>query len=148
MPDREDAAAGGGHPSFVRAAPLCMATWSVVSLWISYCGSSGVHRRMWPLYSVSLVCTRVMTPETRPASEFQLTWSPTENLVMIAALRSPVYRVGGRVASRVCRRYRLKLSVTAGAAPQARVRPVSATRSRPASGQHDLDAGVAQALQL
>src|SRR5690606_17115485 len=90
MPDREDAAAGGGHLSLVRAAPLCMAMWSVVSLWISYCGSSGVHRRMWPLYSVSLVCTRVITPETRPASEFHPTWSPTENLVISPpfALRS------------------------------------------------------------
>src|SRR5690606_3356459 len=131
----------GGHLSFVRAAPLCMATWSVVSLWISYCGSSGVHRRMWPLYSVSLVCTRVITPETRPASEFQLTWSPTENVVMIAALRSPVYRVGARVASRVCRRYRLKLPVTAGCGISGSVRPVSATRSRPTSGQYDLHAG-------
>src|SRR6185312_15155888 len=74
---------GGVHAIFESAAPLCMATWSVLSLLISYCGSSGLQWRGWPLYSVSAVCTFTMWPVTWPASEFQRTWSPTWNCVPI-----------------------------------------------------------------
>src|SRR5690606_40099429 len=63
-------------------------TWSVRSLWISYCGSSGLQRRMCPLYPVSRVCTLTMRPLTWPASEFQLTWSPTLNAWGMASLRA------------------------------------------------------------
>jgi hypothetical protein len=35
-----DLASEESYPSFLKADPLCMATWSVLSLWISYCGSS------------------------------------------------------------------------------------------------------------
>src|SRR5690606_17115974 len=66
----------------VRADSLCMATWSVLSLLISYWGESGLARRRWPLYSVSRVWMRMMWPLTWPDSEFPRTWSPTWNLVM------------------------------------------------------------------
>src|SRR6185437_4558338 len=35
--------------SFVSTAPRCAATWSVLSLLISYCGSSALARWVWPL---------------------------------------------------------------------------------------------------
>src|SRR5699024_6230960 len=72
--------------SFRRADPLWAATWSVLSLRISYCGSSSLARRVWPLYSKSSVWTSVIVPETCPASEFQLTWSPTANFVLMRGL--------------------------------------------------------------
>src|SRR5699024_7973436 len=75
----------------VSASPLCMATCAVLSLLISYCVSSGLHRRMCPLYSVSEVCFLTMVPETSPASEFQRTWSPTENVLLMALLLQPGY---------------------------------------------------------
>src|SRR5690606_22774404 len=78
MADGPDAARHQSS-SRVSASSLCMATCSVLSLWISYCGCSALAWRGWPLYVVSRVCTRVIRPLTRPASEFQLTWSPTLN---------------------------------------------------------------------
>src|SRR5699024_11605790 len=59
------------------ALPLCAAICSVLSLLISYWGSSAEALRVWPLYSKSEVCTLITFPETRPASEFHDTWSPT-----------------------------------------------------------------------
>src|SRR5699024_5317754 len=53
---------------------------------ISYCGSSGLHLRMCPLYSVSCVCFFLITPDTSPASEFHRTWSPTLNVLLIFPL--------------------------------------------------------------
>src|SRR5690349_3777060 len=47
---------------------------------ISYCGSSGVAWWVYPLRSTFFWLTPVIVPVTRPASEFQTTWSPTLNL--------------------------------------------------------------------
>src|SRR5699024_8748402 len=59
---------------------------------ISYCGSVSLARRVCPLYSKSLVCTLMIVPATWPASEFQVTWSPTVNFVLIVVL-PPVWCV-------------------------------------------------------
>src|SRR5438132_11450475 len=42
---------------------------------------------MYPLKLVSEVIFLKMTPLTRPASEFHLTWSPTLNLIEIAVFQ-------------------------------------------------------------
>src|SRR5215469_4251461 len=44
---------------------------------------------VYPLKGVALVITFMMVPRTRPASEFQLTWSPTRNLLFIRHLCPP-----------------------------------------------------------
>src|SRR6185312_9393194 len=43
--------------SFLSAEPLCMAMWSVTSLLIAYCGSSGVACTRYPLNWISDVTT-------------------------------------------------------------------------------------------
>src|SRR5262245_42194080 len=63
----------------LSAVPLCRATWSVLSLLISYCGSSLLAWWTYPFESTSFACTLTILPPTRPASDFQLTCSPTLN---------------------------------------------------------------------
>src|SRR6185312_4718404 len=84
--------AGIAQSILCSAAPLCMATWSVLSLLISYCGSSSLQWRGWPLYSVSRVCTLMILPLTWPASEFQRTWSPTLNAWLMVDVSPDVTR--------------------------------------------------------
>src|SRR5690606_18068270 len=67
-----------------------MATWSVLSLLISYCGSSGLQWRVWPFHWKSCSWTLMIVPLTWPASEFQVTWSPILNLWGMAASFSGV----------------------------------------------------------
>ena len=59
--------------SFVSAAPLCIAMWSVVSLLVSYCGSSLLACAVQPLNCTGGVTTRVILARTRTASEFHET---------------------------------------------------------------------------
>src|SRR3569832_3038566 len=47
----------GQSRSFLSAEPLCRATWLVLSLLISYCGSSGLAWCVYPLKSMSAACT-------------------------------------------------------------------------------------------
>src|SRR5699024_1304495 len=105
--------------SFRRADPLWAATWSVLSLRISYCGSSSLARRVWPLYSKSWVWTSVIVPETCPASEFQLTWSPTANFVLMRGLldsRAPSLTPGEHRDAEEHRRLALLRAVAVGPA--------------------------------
>src|SRR5262244_1567702 len=44
-----------------------------------YCGASFEARTVYPLNFIGAVIFLRMTPLTRPASEFQLTWSPILN---------------------------------------------------------------------
>src|SRR5262245_3878062 len=57
----------------LSAVPLCRATWSVLSLLISYCGSSLLAWWTYPFQSTPFACTLTTLPLTRPASEFQVT---------------------------------------------------------------------------
>src|SRR5690606_8345944 len=86
---------------FSSAPPLWTATWSVLSLLISYCGSSSLQCRVYPCQSKSLTCTLVILPLTWPASEFHATWSPTLNL---CAIFIPPFRAAPVPARRRCRR--------------------------------------------
>src|SRR6185312_12802101 len=45
---------------------------------------------MWPLNSTSRVCFLTITPETRPASESQETWSPVEKVADMVPPRAVV----------------------------------------------------------
>src|SRR5262245_29963600 len=67
----------------VSAAPLCRATWSVLSLLISYWGSSLLAWWTYPLYFTSFVCTLTILPLTLPSSEFHLTRSCSFNRFFI-----------------------------------------------------------------
>src|SRR5665213_4528474 len=67
----------------LRAEPLCIARWSVVSLFIKYRGSSFEAWTVYPLKMISEVCFFLMVPRTRPASEFHSTWSPILRLCTI-----------------------------------------------------------------
>ena len=58
---------------FLRAEPLCMARWSVLSLSIKYCGSSFEAWTVYPLNVISEVIFFLIVPRTRPASEFHST---------------------------------------------------------------------------
>ena len=49
MADRVERMGHRWRPIRVRALPLCAAMWSVLSLWISYCGSSTLAWWVWPL---------------------------------------------------------------------------------------------------
>src|SRR5437667_11813482 len=71
-----------------RAVPLWIATWSVLSLLIRYCGVSREACRTYPLNFMSEVTFLVITPLTRPASEFHFTWSPMLNTFDITPLSS------------------------------------------------------------
>src|SRR5699024_4402245 len=91
----------------------------VLSLRISYWGSSSLARRVCPLYSKSWVWTSVMVPETCPASEFQLTWSPTANFVLMRGLldsRAPTLTPGEHRDAEEHRRLPLQRAVAVGAA--------------------------------
>jgi hypothetical protein len=57
----------------MRAAPLCMAKWSVLSLLIKYCGSSFEARTVYVLNLIADVILFLIVPRTRPASEFHAT---------------------------------------------------------------------------
>src|SRR5689334_19676171 len=57
---------------------------------ISYCGSSGVAWWVYPLRSTFFWLTPVIVPVTRPASEFQTTWSPTLNLRILSSFMALV----------------------------------------------------------
>ena len=58
---------------FLRAEPLCMARWSVLSLLITYWGSSFEARTVYPLNVIAEVIFFLIVPRTRPASEFHPT---------------------------------------------------------------------------
>src|SRR5699024_12501896 len=60
------------------------------------CGSSGLHLRMCPLYSVSCVCFFLITPDTSPASEFHRTWSPTLNVLLMFPSPSKAAAISAR----------------------------------------------------
>src|SRR5690348_12857977 len=70
--------------TLVRADPLCMARWSVLSLLIRYCGSAFEAWTVYPLKEISEVTFFLTIPEIRPASEFQRTRSPTLNVWVVA----------------------------------------------------------------
>jgi hypothetical protein len=58
---------------FLRAEPLCIAMWSVLSLLIRYCGSFLDAWTVYPLNLISEVIRFLIVPRTRPASEFHST---------------------------------------------------------------------------
>ncbi len=68
----------------LRAEPLCIARWSVLSLWIKYCGSSFEAWTVYPLNVISEITFFLTVPRTLPASEFHSTWSPGLKSCVIA----------------------------------------------------------------
>src|SRR2546428_1381237 len=56
-----------------------MARWPVLLLSIRYCGSFFDAWTVYPLNVIGVPIFLRMVPLTRPASEFQLTWSPILN---------------------------------------------------------------------
>src|SRR5699024_2466063 len=86
----------GHHDTDKSADCLCIAMWSDSSLRISYCGSSGLQRRIRPWNSTSCVCFLSTTPLTTPASEFHCTRSPLRNPVIGPAPLTVRSRIGRR----------------------------------------------------